>query len=552
MLSHIVLSLQTFKGYFMIPFKLISLKNKNKLILLYISFILFILDIIFISINYSLTKKTLNTNLLQRAQTHQEEFNLTLQMTYRNMLQISTFISQNKELNQLFLQGKKAVEKEGGGAGGQQAQQARQQLLNKIKTSWDYMTKEFNIRQLHYQLGPGSLSFLRVHKPEKFGDRMDDLRHIIVATNAEKTIHTGFETGRIYSGLRGVSPVWATDPNTDKKVYVGALEVGTSFKQILPIITRLFHVNASVLLTKQHIENKMWPQFIIEYFNKNPNINYYLEATTSPNTKNMLSALSIQKDFITLQTSLIEEDSRYLSAYYFPLRDYRGTQNKALPPSGFILMWEDVTPLVHAFKHNFMINIALGIIGFLFAQIGLIWIFNRENKLLDAKQNALTDGLTKLFNRRYFDSTLQRELSRAKRYKEPLSLIVCDIDFFKVYNDTYGHKAGDECLKKIAQILPTQIKRSSDFVARYGGEEFVIVLPQTNLKSAINLAKKANKAIYSLQIPHKNSATKPVVTLTLGVACTQNLEEGADLFETADKNLYLAKNSGRNRVEPDI
>ena len=524
-------------------------KKHDRKSILYISLIILIFDLFFIAINYYSSKETLYSNILQRAENHQKEFNITLKMTYRNMLQMSTFISRDDQLNQIFLKGKKAVEQDDGKAGELKAKQAREQLLNKVKPSWDYMTKEFNIRQLHYQLGPGSLSFLRVHKPNKFGDRMDQLRFIIVDTNKEKKARFGFETGRIYSGLRGVSPIWTIDPKTNKEVYVGAVEVGTSFKQILPIFTNIFNVNTAVLLSKDHINNKMWDEYIEEYFKQNPDINYYLESTTSNETKSILSKISVTDSFTTDNIKLIKKDNRYLSIYYFPLRDYQAQRNKALPPAGFILMWEDVSSLVESFERGFVFNIIFFIIGFILVEIGLIWIFNREAKLSVAEHAASTDALTGLFNRRYYDDVLKIEIERAERFSQPLSLIICDIDYFKYYNDAYGHQEGDECLKIVAKVLKTQVKRNSDIVSRYGGEEFVIILPYTTLEAAVILANNINKALYSLHIPHAKSLVAPYVTVTFGVACTDNIKQNSDLFTIADNNLYHAKQSGRNKVE---
>ncbi|MCI5146717.1 MAG: GGDEF domain-containing protein, partial [Candidatus Electrothrix sp. AR3] len=211
-----------------------------------------------------------------------------------------------------------------------------------------------------------------------------------------------------------------------------------------------------------------------------------------------------------------------------------------------------VSKHVARFTTNLMVNATLAFLGFIIIEAGLLWIFNREARLSVAEQYAAVDELTGLFNRRYLDDLLKNELSRAERCSNelPLSLIICDVDFFKRFNDTYGHRAGDECLQKIANALRAQARRSSDCVARYGGEEFVIVLPHTDLNSAIDIAETARKAVYYLDIPHSSSDIKPVVTVTLGIACTCNLPEYDSLFEAADRNLYLAKNSGRNKVEP--
>jgi len=266
--------------------------NKKRIFII-ISIVVFLLDLVFVAINYYTSKQTLYTSLFENAQEKQSNFELTLSMVFRNMLQISKSYSQRDDLNQLFLRGKKAVESEGGGAGKDKAHQARQMLLKKIKPGWDDMTKHFKVRQLHYHLGPGSLSYLRVHKPSKFGDRMDNIRYTIVDTNTETESRTGFETGRVYSGLRGVTPVWTIDPETNKKVYVGALEVGASFEQILPLISNNYHTNLAVLLTKPHIEQNMWPEFVEEYFHNNPNLDYYIESSSSNELKSIISHLKI-------------------------------------------------------------------------------------------------------------------------------------------------------------------------------------------------------------------------------------------------------------------
>jgi len=517
---------------------------------LYISFIILCLYLTFVAINYYSSSKAFNTSLLHRAETRQNEFNLTLDTTYRNMLQLSTLIGNNDELNQLFLAGKKALIKEGGGSGGQETKRLRQALLDKLERPWSLMTKEFGIRQLHYQLGPGSLSYLRVHNPSKFGDRMDDLRFTIVDTNAEKTSRMGFETGRIYSGLRGISPVWTIDPKTNLKTYVGAVEVGTSFKQILPLLTKPFHVESAVILTKQHVLNKMWPEFINAYFKDNPNIDYYFESSSSDEVNYVLSKTNINESFSTKNTTLIKTESQYYSSYYFPFFDYQGIKNGSVTPVGFILIWEDVSAEMKVFKHSLLINIIISLFAFVLIEICLLWILSRESKLSMAEQEATIDGLTGIHNRRYYDIVLEKELQKAKRTNQPLSLIMFDIDFFKSFNDTYGHSTGDQGLRQVATATKDQVQRSSDVVARFGGEEFAIILPNTPLEQAVDIAENIRKAILSLNIPHKASSVCPYLTISLGVSCTQNLQEDAQLFEVADANLYHAKNTGRNKVAP--
>lgn len=161
---------------------------------------------------------------------------------------------------------------------------------------------------------------------------------------------------------------------------------------------------------------------------------------------------------------------------------------------------------------------------------------------------ATIDGLTQVANRRFFDQTISREWNRLKRTGQPLSLILSDVDFFKHYNDTYGHQAGDDCLRAVAGTLDAHVRRGGDAVARYGGEEFAVVLPGTYPEGALCVAEFLRSAVEGLAMEHKNSSVSSVVTISLGVATafpSHELTEEA-LIESADKALYEAKASGRN------
>ncbi|QSJ17203.1 PleD family two-component system response regulator [Nostoc sp. UHCC 0702] len=176
-------------------------------------------------------------------------------------------------------------------------------------------------------------------------------------------------------------------------------------------------------------------------------------------------------------------------------------------------------------------------------------------KQLEAANLALqhlanVDALTGLANRRRFDDYLNTQWINLAQEGSPLSLILCDIDFFKFYNDQYGHPAGDECIQKVGAVLSRKAQKHQDLVARYGGEEFAVIMPYTHSSGAVHIAKTIQNGVKNLQIAHRGSAVSQYVTLSMGVATVIPTWESSpsDLIVAADKALYQAKAQGRNRI----
>lgn len=198
----------------------------------------------------------------------------------------------------------------------------------------------------------------------------------------------------------------------------------------------------------------------------------------------------------------------------------------------------------------------IGLLEQLVAQVAIA-VHQAElyEKLQDANREleklARTDSLTLIGNRRHFNTTLNLEWKRSVREKTPISLLLCDVDYFKLYNDTYGHINGDLCLKKIAETLRTTAKRPSDLAARYGGEEFALILPNTPLVGALHLANILLQKVRDLQIPHRTSLISHYVTISIGVASVippNNTLPETMLIKAADQALYQAKEQGRDRL----
>ena len=169
---------------------------------------------------------------------------------------------------------------------------------------------------------------------------------------------------------------------------------------------------------------------------------------------------------------------------------------------------------------------------------------------LKLERLATMDGLTMIPNRRQFDDFLQQEWKRLTREQAPLSMILCDIDYFKYYNDAYGHVAGDKCLKQVAQGIDRAVKRPADLVARYGGEEFAVILTNTEIDGALKVAEEIQKEIGNLKIPHAQSIVAEYVSLSIGVGSkVPDWSGGPETFiNEVDQCLYQAKEAGRNCI----
>ncbi len=166
----------------------------------------------------------------------------------------------------------------------------------------------------------------------------------------------------------------------------------------------------------------------------------------------------------------------------------------------------------------------------------------------NARAIAIVDGLTQIPNRRRLEEYIQQEWATMTRQKNSIAFLLCDVDYFKLYNDRYGHQAGDECLKRVAQAIAKSLSRSSDLAARYGGEEFAVVLPNTNAQGGIKIAEIIHSEVAKLEIPHLQSDINEYVTLSIGVSATVPSQTSSpyNFINNVDKALYQAKKQGRN------
>ncbi|MGN6651677.1 sensor domain-containing diguanylate cyclase [Trinickia sp.] len=187
------------------------------------------------------------------------------------------------------------------------------------------------------------------------------------------------------------------------------------------------------------------------------------------------------------------------------------------------------------------------VVGLLIWEVCLLYrrLFDAHTSLLHV---AVRDGLTGVYNRLYFEAQFPKELDRAKRAAQPLSLVIVDVDHFKHYNDTFGHLQGDTCLIAVARALAGVLLRPADFVARYGGEEFAIVLPETDLRGASEVAERARQAVLRLDLETPAPAGRVTISAGCATTVTGEIRLPFDLASAADAALYRAKSAGRNRI----
>ena len=202
-------------------------------------------------------------------------------------------------------------------------------------------------------------------------------------------------------------------------------------------------------------------------------------------------------------------------------------------------------------------GLGLGAVDFIVKPVNPAVVRARVRTHLTLKRQSDTmrrlvflDGLTGVYNRRYFDQQLAIEVARGHRQQTPLSVVMLDVDCFKAYNDHYGHLAGDDCLREVARSLAAHLRRPADLLARYGGEEFVCVLPDTPFEAALGLARKMEAALRELALVHEASTVTDRVTISVGVTGREGATvcEPSALLERADAELYRAKKAGRGQA----
>lgn len=390
-----------------------------------VSLIILLSDALFIFVNYQATHEVLQQNLLTKGQQSETHFQLNLRKQGLHMQQFATYLANQPEVRDLFIAGYQAVKAEGGGAGGETAMRIRKRLYELVSPGWQKVIGSFQLRQLHFHLGPGDTSFLRVHKPNKYGDDLSSIRHTITHAIRENKATAGFESGRVYAGIRGVVPI--SNDVSGSTPAIGALEAGSSFSQMLKLLQIDTGAAYSVLLTSRYFHQTHWPEFAEKLKQDNPLVgDWYIEGS-----EDQAIVRAMLKDPLVLQAlgkraaTVTHIGGTPFSVYSYPFRDYLRNVNQDEPAIGVVLTWHDATDALAAADNSLRNNLLLGIVGFLIIETLLFtaWTLARRQlqRVIDRQLAELGDinfELQKEVNLR-----MQSELQLTQN-KEKLEILV--------------------------------------------------------------------------------------------------------------------------------
>ncbi|QDX82132.1 hypothetical protein B9N43_13290 [Denitratisoma sp. DHT3] len=309
--------------------------------------------------------------LAEQAARAQTAFQVAMANQQDQLVTLAALVANSPRVSALFARGREAVLAEGGGAGHRRAAEIRAALLQEVEPSWRVLQQQFGLRQLHFFLAPGALSFLRIHVPEKFGDRIDEIRPLVVDVNRDRRARSGFEIGRVHSGVRGVAPV-SLPTAEGGATAIGAVEAGGSFEPILSLLDRQLTAGFAVVVDRARLESVVWPANRPPAGEKYVSCDCYLDTATRPEVRAWLAAGVLPAYGDRFTSSLLAWRGRTYQVVRFPLRDYLGGRDPRRAPVGSVLVWSDVSDAVTGLRHQTWRNVVINAFGFLAAEILLL------------------------------------------------------------------------------------------------------------------------------------------------------------------------------------
>lgn len=379
-----------------------------------LSSVIAFLEIAFVASNYRQQKLTFEEHLQEKVNQISLSLDLTLLEARQRMIDIASYVAYSQAIQQVFLAGRKAAEFEGGGAGGAEAARYREKLLILSQGNWQQLNSGFDFLHMHYHLPGKVTSFLRVHKPEAFGDLLIPFRHILPEAHEKRSPVSGLEIGRRGLFVRGVAPVFAYDEEVGQDVYVGSLEVATSLKRSIENLALNQGVDVAVLLDLALLQDVIWPERLQKMIAEKGVVdNYLIFETSFSEPRKMLEGEHLKALVMPTGMSLHEhaENHHWLAA--FSLRDYWGEQDKQRSPVGLVVISNDATESYQLLQANLRNNILFAVAGFIMIEI-LLWrvlrfTANKLEQMVEAGREQLELQNAQLEDELAAKETLQQQ-----------------------------------------------------------------------------------------------------------------------------------------------
>lgn len=466
------------------------------------------------------------------------------------MTQLAAIIGNEADINRLLYEASKALASEGGGAGGDETARLRQAVYERLERAWEQASTNGQLRQLHFHLAPAT-SFLRFHQPNIYGDDLSVARPMVAAANRKLHSAHGIEIGKMAGGIRGVVPISHQEAD-GSQVHVGSVEVGVPLYHMLSWLSVEANAGFAVLGDEKHLRLRFEPEVFTRWTDDAPAYGRFRLMTSTDEVFSEMLVTSLGTGVMTgPQPELVHQvGDRVVALTRLPLRDFMGEIDPSLPDIGGVFAWTFLDEDMLIYKRDVAEAVVIAVFVVFFLEAMLFFALGQEQKLALQRKASVTDALTGVSNRRHFDEIYDAEIRRAARSGQAISVILADVDYFKRYNDHYGHQAGDECLRRVATAMSGELRRAGDFIGRYGGEEFVVVLPDSTLSAGLAVAEKLRRAVESLKIPHEKHPGGQRVSISLGVAAGRvSQNDTKALVAMADEALYRAKGAGRNNSQ---
>ncbi len=506
----------------------------------------YVIGLIFIVISSSVIGWLYYQQYLERLQLHQYKTLEKLEMQFNSTAAHYQIIADTLFENILNKPEVTAIMAEAVTADADRQAVLREQLYTLLRPLYVNLKKQ-SIHQFHFHL-PGVISFLRLHRPDKFGDDISPIRDTIIHVNASREKAYGFEGGRvILDGFRNVYPLFHNEQ------FVGTVELSYPFLALRKEAMRTYPAHYHTIFKLDMIKKKVWEKDQENYRVSDLDPAYYYNKKTimacplsggisdgEINRINTQIAPSLP-DALSQRKSVIKPaslDERNYQVAFIPIFNFKQEH------AGYYVVYlkdKEIAQMHDAFRNQALL---VSIANFAIIVLLILYLRSTHIKQKMLHKMATTDVLTNIPNRNHFITIFEHEFLTSQRYAQPLSLILFDIDHFKLVNDTYGHDIGDKILIEVADLIRVHV-RQSDLFARWGGEEFAIILPKTGAKDARIIAEKLRKRL------EEHTFTKSNVTCSFGVSQMHDSDSKESFMKRVDTLLYEAKKKGRNRVESD-